>query len=57
MNKDKKLKKAIAKMEATLEALLKSLNKQVYFDEYDMDEDDDPYFRAVLVKRKKYPWE
>jgi hypothetical protein len=55
--KDKKLKKAIAKMEATLEALLKSLNKQVYFDEYDMDEDDDPYFKAVLVKRKKYPWD
>ena len=55
--KDKKLKRTIAKMEATLDALLKELNKTAYFDEYDTDEDDDPMFSAVLVKRKKNFWD
>jgi len=48
-----KLKRQIVRQEAVIEAILRKLNVEATVEE-DLDEDD--WAKAVLTKRRKYPW-
>jgi hypothetical protein len=48
-----KLKRQIVRQEAVIEAILRKLNVEATVEE---ELDDEEWARAVLTKRRKYPW-